>query len=102
MSINYEKYRDNLIRLGRWPSVGRSPLDLPAPFGSTDRSVSEAPRVQSIREIRYRAGLERPNYPVPAIPLAVKYNYKGCVNIDDVTDPDDPVIVYFYDSWAKP
>lgn len=79
MSISYDKYRDNLIRLGRWPSVGshyteaelallnRSPLDLPAPFGAVDRSVSEAPRVQSIQEIRYRAGLERPRYPVPTL-----------------------------------
>lgn len=68
MSINYEKYRDNLIRLGRWPAVGlRSPLDLPAPFGASDRSLSEAPRVQTIREIRYRAGLERPHYPVPTL-----------------------------------
>lgn len=47
----------------------------------------------------YLAGNKPPNYPVPAIPLAVKYDYIGCVNIDDVTDHNDPVIVYFYDSW---
>lgn len=41
-----------------------------------------------------------PHYPVPVIPLAVKYDYVGCINIDDVSDPDDPVIVYMFDSWT--
>lgn len=50
---------------------------------------------------RYARGLEKPNYPVPAIPLAVKYDYVGCVNIDDVTNPDDPIIVWMYDSWDE-
>lgn len=48
---------------------------------------------------RYLCGLEPANYQVPAIRLAVKYDYIGCVNIDDVSDPDDPVIVWMYDSW---
>ena len=50
--------------------------------------------------IKYLTGKVKPNYPPPAIPLAVKYDYIGCVNIDDVTDPDDPVIVWMYDSWT--
>lgn len=48
---------------------------------------------------RYCHGQAEPHFPVPAIPLQVKYDYLGCVNIDDVTDPNDPVTVYFYDSW---
>jgi len=39
-------------------------------------------------------------YPVPAIPLQVKYDYVGCVNIDSHQyGEDDPVIVYMYDGW---
>lgn len=49
----------------------------------------------------YLAGRTKANYPLPAIPLAVKYDYIGCVNIDDVSDPNDPVVVYMYDSWKK-
>lgn len=48
----------------------------------------------------YFKGYRQPNYPVPAIPLEVKYDYVGCVNIDDVTDPKDPIIVWVYDSWG--
>jgi hypothetical protein len=47
----------------------------------------------------YFRGYRPPNYQVPAIPLAVKYDYPGCVNIDNVSDPDDPFIVWFYNSW---
>lgn len=50
--------------------------------------------------IGYLTGVKPPNYQVPAIRLAVKYDYIGCVNIDDVSDPDDPVIVWMYDSWT--
>jgi hypothetical protein len=53
------------------------------------------------RDRLYKRGDMPANYPVPAIPLQVKYDYPGCVNVDDVTDRDDPVIVYFYDSWNK-
>lgn len=69
MSIGYEKYRDNLIRLGRWPKVGASmsALDMPAPSGARDRSKDEHMRVSQVQEVRYRAGLERPRYPVPCI-----------------------------------
>ena len=49
----------------------------------------------------YLTGRKPPNYPVPAIPLAVKYDYVGCVNIDDVSDENDPVIVWMYDSWTQ-
>lgn len=45
-------------------------------------------------------GWDEPNYPMPAIPLEVKYDYLGCVNIDDVSDEDDPIIVYMFDSWT--
>lgn len=47
----------------------------------------------------YLAGRKEPNNSVPAIPLAVKYDYLGCVNIDDMSDPDDPIVVWLYDSW---
>jgi len=49
----------------------------------------------------YAIGWRSPNYLMPAIPLQVKYDYIGCVNIDDVTDPDDPIIVWMYDSWTQ-
>ncbi len=43
----------------------------------------------------------KPHFPVPAIPLEVRYCYVGCVVIDDTTNPDDPVIVLGYDSWNR-
>ncbi len=49
----------------------------------------------------YACGRYPANYPMPAIPLQVKYNYIGCVNIDDMTDPDDPIIVWMWDSWTQ-
>jgi len=71
------------------------------------RHKSYAYRDNSIPELEgwhpeaYVCGDRPANYPVPAIPLAVKYDYRGCVNIDDVTDPDDPIIVWMYDSWNQ-
>lgn len=49
----------------------------------------------------YLKGNKPPNYPMPAIPLQVRYDYIGCVNIDDVSDVNDPVIVYGWDSWNR-
>jgi hypothetical protein len=51
--------------------------------------------------VMYQNGWRKPNHPVPAIPLSVKYDFIGCVNIDDVRDPDIPIIVYMWDSWTK-
>lgn len=72
----------------------------------------QVPKIDAIRDTQiscgeegswpeYVYGLEPPNYPMPAIPLAVKYDYVGCLNIDDVSDPDDPIIVYGWDSWNE-
>ncbi len=52
-------------------------------------------------DVLYKIACEEPNCPMPAIPLQVKYDYIGCVNIDDVTNPDDPIIVWMYDSWTQ-
>lgn len=64
-------------------------------------TVSGYPDDTVYSDYLYVLGKLPPHYPMPAIPLQVKYDYVGCVNIDDVTDKDDPVIVYMYDSWTK-
>lgn len=68
-------------------------------YGSFINVDSHNERLSAL-DAHYAMGLFPPSYPVPAIPLKVKYDYIGCVNIDDVTDPDDPVIVWMYDSWT--
>jgi hypothetical protein len=70
----------------------RNPFDAATPYliECYDRNIKA-----------YRLGKLKPNYPLPAIPLAVKYDYVGCVNIDNVSDPDDPIIVWMWDSWEQ-
>lgn len=41
------------------------------------------------------------HFPVPATPLAVRYDYEAVVTIDDVTDPEDPIVVWLYDGWTE-
>lgn len=51
----------------------------------------------------YHAGLRKPHYPLPAIPLEVHWpdtGYAGMVYIDDITDPNDPVIVRYWDYYT--
>jgi len=41
-------------------------------------------------------------YPVPVIPLEVHWwdtGYRGMIYIADVSIPDDPIMVWFYDGW---
>src|SRR5260221_5681519 len=50
----------------------------------------------------YAIGWSKPNYPVPAIPLRIVYPHEGyadMIYIDDVTDPDDPIMVCAWDFW---
>lgn len=54
----------------------------------------------------YLSGYRQPRYPMPAVPLKVVHctqheGYVGIVYIDDVSDPNDPVIVYGWDNWHK-
>lgn len=58
------------------------------------------------REYRYMQGRETPNYPMPAIPLKVVWpdamnymGYKDMIYIDDVSEPDDPVMVCAWDFY---
>jgi hypothetical protein len=57
----------------------------------------------SLADASYACGWSPPNYPVPAIPLnVVMYSdvYIGCMYIERLNyGEDNPVIVYFYDSW---
>lgn len=57
----------------------------------------------------YHCGYREGNYPVPAIPLRVvwpsdetKSGYKDMIYIDDVSDPDDPLMVCAWDFWPGP
>jgi hypothetical protein len=64
-------------------------------------NMIEVSGVSYMKEVLYYCGDTKPHYSVPAIPLIVKYDYVGCVNIDDVSNPDDPIIVYMWDNWNK-
>lgn len=75
--------------------------DVPHPYRHVRRNGIVVYVTEAHRDRLYKRGDMPANYPVPAVPLQVKYDYVGCVNIDDVTDPDDPVIVFMWDSWNK-
>lgn len=55
--------------------------------------------------IRYITGENNnPHFPLPAIPLSVHWDeacYAGLIWIDDNSTPDDPVMVYAYDTWCE-
>lgn len=70
--------------------------------------VGAIPTAKSYAD-RYAAGLEKPYYPLPAIPLQVVWpdpdnhiGYKDMIYIDDVSDPDDPVMVCAWDFYDGP
>lgn len=55
----------------------------------------------------YFHGYRNGQYPVPAIPLQVVYpfngeGYKDMIYIDDVSDPDDPIMVCAWDFHEGP
>lgn len=55
---------------------------------------------------RYVQGKEPARYQMPAIPLKVVWGthgqgYIGIVYIDELTDPNDPILVWGWDTWNQ-
>jgi len=64
--------------------------------------IGEVETEQGLGEHLYTIGVLPPDYPVPAIPLEVHWwdtGYRGMIYIADVSIPEEPITVWWYDRW---